>query len=640
MQLGNKSITILCDGPATERSSIKSKIIDLRFVFDRSIDVPIDIDIDGVEALAISEFFSWYGHCINSPVSKGKTLPQLLGIDDTLSLFWLTGFSQKKTCKSDVIKVFELVKLIEITLEQYSGRQVCFELQCSKAYVRDVIASVIESRGFGVSSHTGLRYKERLVGYAKNLLKPSFQILTFVATFVVSPLAKLKQRSFHIDKLSGARPIIAFTDDPWQFDHEGDGDSTVLDSIYWPKLSERLISKKQRLIWIYTGVEQVVAKNRRTKPSNLVTIKELVGLDCKEALSALVHYIGLSYKVLRFCYAKRSSPFAALNGIDYSPIITNGYINLVLTNLMKEIALHRTAKKALQKLQPIAILERKPFNIYGRVVLSAAHSSAIGAKSIGMQHGVVNNRQLGYTFSDKEFSEKAQLDFMRFCPIPSVIALWGRRTAQLMVRNNYPESRIQCIGNLRYDLWEGFLTAQSTDYSNGMTILLCLQFYQDAALTWARMLADASLYIDSKLKLIIKPHPSVLKYGSVALDAILSSPHNFDRVHIAKGGIEDSLIKADVVVVHSSTVGLDALVMNKKVIVIDEPRDGADNELFLESSIFFKCTNSEQIGSALLDIRDGKKVYCEQERQRFLEHHFSGFDQLASDRLLALIGES
>ena len=119
--------------------------------------------------------------------------------------------------------------------------------------------------------------------------------------------------------------------------------------------------------------------------------------------------------------------------------------SLMLSKYLVSHLLSILSSRLEDKLKPIAVIERKPFNDYGRMVISGFTQTKI----IGIQHGILNEKQIGILQVEQELSRA--FSPLCICPQPDVFFAYGRRVAKRMIKFGYPKNRVYLTGNMNYD---------------------------------------------------------------------------------------------------------------------------------------------------------------------------------------------
>ncbi len=208
---------------------------------------------------------------------------------------------------------------------------------------------------------------------------------------------------------------------------------------------------------------------------------------------------------------------------------------------------------AFDHLRPQCVVSTSYSSIPGRAAAMACAQR--GGKSVYLQHGL---------FPDRSF-------FTRFCN--DVLLLWGDSNRRFMIEQGISPDRVQVVGATNYDE----LIARSRDTAPkpvpqpGAPLVVALMASRtggaalsySAADTCVTNVARAVAAIESA-HLIVKIHPGD-KTGMVER-AVGKLP---GCTIVKAGNSQDVILQSDIVIVVSSTTGLEACVADKPLIVLE-----------------------------------------------------------------------
>ena len=223
----------------------------------------------------------------------------------------------------------------------------------------------------------------------------------------------------------------------------------------------------------------------------------------------------------------------------------------------------------------------------GRTISSSINNSKNQkAYSFGIQHGHFNEIQTVYTLTDKEISEGL--------PLPNKFIVWGEYYRDIFKKNNSIKNNfVLPLGNPKYvnleknNLYEN----QSNKIKN---ILWCLTSMDCFIAEWD--IIKNSLIL-SNFKLTIRLHPIAHISTEDVFQIIKNTKYSISN---NKSLVEDFL-KADLILTSAhSTIFLDAIIANKKVVrIITNRWIGKGN---VRSDFVFNIKNSEELKHLLLKL--------------------------------------
>ncbi len=280
------------------------------------------------------------------------------------------------------------------------------------------------------------------------------------------------------------------------------------------------------------------------------------------------------------------------------------------------------ARHMIEVEKPAVIVMTYENGIYGQAVIAAA--TEFGVPTLAIQHGFISPSSIEYIPCHKQL-------------LPTVTAVGGEYTANLLMKNGYPNDRLAITGYTRHDDLYEFRKANpdrttvlkhyglSADRqiilfaAGGFTIKNGYkQDYDDAIVTNLSQLAAD----DARFQLVVRPHP---RYGRIA-----SKKSN---AMVIRGEHHDLMWASNFFVTINSTLALDALVFGKTVFMLDE-EDVQKLDLG-DAVIPFKISTLQTM---LKQAADGRlELPSEESRRREVNSHATQIDGEASLRIMRLI---
>jgi hypothetical protein len=200
----------------------------------------------------------------------------------------------------------------------------------------------------------------------------------------------------------------------------------------------------------------------------------------------------------------------------------------------------------------------------GRIISKAVEVSGnINLKTFGVQHGIIMPGHTVYKISDAEISDHDKEDAL---PIPQNLLVWGKYFQNLFSCSAAKfRSIIEVAGNPKYILAKKRYS-ETQLRKEKVKLLWCTGLMRDVAIEYQFM--EELLLTNSNYEMVIRCHP--VHNIKTDLKKIMARSI-FQRV---KFSTEPELVKdikdnEIIITCSASTVYLDALVMNKKVLSID-----------------------------------------------------------------------
>ena len=539
------------------------------------------------------DYFTWLDLVAITELQSGKTVKDILLLDNELSAWWLSGLSQKKMNKTAGFGIFfqhSLIKSIVKDLNKFkTAQELDFCLIGADYYSYHALLTAIPDLFLGAKhvSHFEQVIKPPLSSNTILMVLRSVQAtIGLMSSIFIDWVICLFDKSIH------KQPVLAVTtNDTWEFSYSEKGS---LENQYWPGLVDKLNSEGIRVAWLVTNFgknHDVVFALRKMYRSDRA--KMWPGCFC--CMKIFIYWL-MQLSVFRKAfitgaYQRKEFSFESMN---LFPLLKDDLRKVMYRGFPEHLFLKKAFTTAFRKLKPIAILERKPFNEFGRLVISASKEF----KVLGIQHGVVNDHQVGYLFTDHEVGNNQKNNAIKYCPVPDKMLVFGQRLYSRMVKYGYPKDWIQIIGDIKYDsVFEKVNTGHVRQTFQGppFKILLCLQYTEKVVIRWAKLVAEGILKSSENVELIIKPHPRQLDMGIVAKEKAIQAGLAPDRVKISTSDIFSVLEEVDMVAVHSSTVGMDAIVYKRPLILIEQKNLENDNQVYKDSGLALIISSSDQL---------------------------------------------
>jgi len=247
-----------------------------------------------------------------------------------------------------------------------------------------------------------------------------------------------------------------------------------------------------------------------------------------------------------------------------------------------------------------------------------------GVPTLALQHGIIHPYHHGYVHPKNEISNKISL---KHCIIPDKTAVYGNYTKEILTKIcNYPNESVVVTGQLTYDVLikakeafreQKFLKQHGLDPTK-KTILLITQDYSPSH-EFLKVTVKA-LKKFPEVQTIIKPHPGDTepKWHK----EILTKENYHALVLDPKSNTFEALFACDVMITVSSTVAIEAMFLNKPVVIVNltgEP----DPMPYVESGAALGAYEEKDVAhvirKALFDEDTRREL--EKNRKEFVKYH-------------------
>ncbi|MCW3985538.1 MAG: CDP-glycerol glycerophosphotransferase family protein [Candidatus Bathyarchaeota archaeon] len=295
-------------------------------------------------------------------------------------------------------------------------------------------------------------------------------------------------------------------------------------------------------------------------------------------------------------------------------------------------------RKAVNVEKPDLILISDEYSIIGKAATLAGKLA--GIPTLAMQHGIIYSHHAGYIHFPSEISVKASVNYTL---IPDKTAVYGEYAKDVLTKYcDYPNDTVEVTGQPRYDILakaeeifdkKRFLKDHKLDFDKKIVLLITQN--RSTSEKFLRI-AINSLKTLKNVQTIIKPHPcdsekwhrKVLQEEGYS--ALILNP---------KANTSEALFACDLVATVSSTVTIEAMILNKPVVIIDlvghmEPMG------YVESGVALGAYDEKDVAltirKALFDEKT--RVELEINMNEFVEYHLHDVGN-ATKNVLGLIKE-
>lgn len=217
--------------------------------------------------------------------------------------------------------------------------------------------------------------------------------------------------------------------------------------------------------------------------------------------------------------------------------------------------------------------------------LAVAVSRRLGIRSVVLQHGLPQDR-IGY-----------------LPVIADAVATWSQASRHWFIRGGTPDASLVVTGNPRLDAFVGRPAIRSA----GSTPVILLALSPTARPTNQALVSDvvASLEFVPNARLIVKLHPGASDWGFVR--SIVRGAGAANRVDLRRHEpLHPLLTSATAVVVHRSSVAVEALAAGRPVIVHRAGSERTTADLELADLKLRTTENPRAIAESVMEFHDEK----------------------------------
>lgn len=271
---------------------------------------------------------------------------------------------------------------------------------------------------------------------------------------------------------------------------------------------------------------------------------------------------------------------------------------------------------------------------YPAVALSG--SGEYSSSVVAVQHGYISPSHMDYFHKYTTPSVTGSFGCDNFL-VPSVTVLQGPYYFRLLRRMGFPATSLKVIGQPRYD----YLARADEIFSREKILStlgipsnskVVLWVSQAPGLSKQELLATTRIFKQflsrhPNVFLIVKKHP----LESTGNSAYLRALHNVPRVLIVGDEFDSAelVYAADIVALKNSTVGMEAILLNTPILLLD-PFGGKGDSLYTDYG-FYTVVRSVEDMETYYDLLAGDALEdnFKRARNRFVRDHFSNFGKAA-----------
>lgn len=329
---------------------------------------------------------------------------------------------------------------------------------------------------------------------------------------------------------------------------------------------------------------------------------------------------------------RRAEPAHRLGflGADLWPALRSTCRSLFRRRFVEALADIDIAENVLARCGTQVVVTAADNHYFGQVFLAAADRR--GVRSVCIQHGA-----FGQPFG--------------YLPVrATALCVWGEAVADWCVQNGAQRTRLRVTGQPRFDAMireardpgsERALLAAGLDPS-GHTILFAPEQLSGAPALSAWMVQTmlSALGDLPDWQVLLRPHPA----DAIAQhEALLRHRRDLaDRITVSRStDLRAALAAADSVVLGQSTMGFEAMIMQRPVIVLLPA--GAENGVvpYAQENAALRAASSSDLAAAVRTLTPGspERDALLRRAQGFLVRHYAATDGRATDRVAAVVAE-
>ncbi len=292
-----------------------------------------------------------------------------------------------------------------------------------------------------------------------------------------------------------------------------------------------------------------------------------------------------------------------------------------------------TALNMLDRTDPRLVFVVDETAIFGRSVTAAAKIKGIPV--VAVQHGYITNDSFEYRHIKGDIADDLNAE-KPYCPIAEKTAVYGTFTKDILTMpGNYPKHSIEVTGQPRYDCFASKMTFNREKVFNEFGLdrkkKLILWTTQDVPGQDA-VVFNAVKNIKNA-QLLVKLHPRELAGTEPYYDK--AKEIGIEIIAVREANTFELINACDVMITMHSTTGLEAIMMNKPIVVLNISGK-PDMVPYVQEGAALGVYKPDQLEGALRDALFDKKAIAKllKNNQAYSFRHSYKMDGKATERVM------
>lgn len=316
------------------------------------------------------------------------------------------------------------------------------------------------------------------------------------------------------------------------------------------------------------------------------------------------------------------------------------YFNEIIPEYYKQILV---AQKFIANQKPDLILIEEETGRFERALIVAARMNTVPTMAI--QHGVIHENAKGHLFKKGEIADNLSIKYP-FAPVPDLILVYGNFHRYVLTEiSSFPERTIIVTGSPRYDriplLKEKF---RRSDFNKDLRIdsdrKIILWATGCSGFSDQKNMEDFDVFFGTIKKypdmlLIVKPHPGDSENHIKMMQSVINQYQVDVRLFSKDQDIISIIPVSDLVVVHDSTVGMEAVAFGKPLVQFNIT-GSPDQVDYVKRGMAAGVYKKEQLGPTLKELLENPEKNA-REREAYISEYLYKVDGLATERVTGII---
>ena len=301
------------------------------------------------------------------------------------------------------------------------------------------------------------------------------------------------------------------------------------------------------------------------------------------------------------------------------------------------------AKRMIEEEKPDLILLVNEYGRFERTLVIAGKLK--GVPVLAVQHGVIHPTHEGYMYAKDEISPEGSVK-SPYCPIPDKTAVYGTYHKDILTKvSAYPEDSVVVTGQPRYDILyhadkiydkEKFIKKYkiNPDHKIILWTTQCHGLSEEENIKNFKAVFETMRNLKD-VTLVIKQHPGEGRRYTKMIGKYLNK-YKLNAVVMPKDSdTHEQIFVCDLMVTKNSTTAMEAVALNKPVIVLN--LSGEPDEInYVEEGIALGVYNEKDLKPAIEKLlKDDSELA--KNRGKYIEKYLYKIDGKATERVVNLI---
>jgi hypothetical protein len=327
------------------------------------------------------------------------------------------------------------------------------------------------------------------------------------------------------------------------------------------------------------------------------------------------------------------------NGSALFALLEHDFKDLFKYRVFNTILYIELVKRAIEATNPKAIVIACENCMFGRAAVIAGHIKEV--PTLAIQHGIISPKNLSYVHNEEDKDEII---------LPDITCVSGQYQYNLLTKDSiYEPEQVIVTGQPRYDILhnidktyskKSFLKKHGIDPDHKIVIWITQSHWlSDEENTKNLVAIFKSMQNLKNTTLIIKQHPGERKKDTKKIKQYLTD-YKINAVMMPKSSnTYEQIFVCDLMITKHSTTAMEAVALNKPVIVFNldvDGIDGADFAGYVKEGVACGVYKEEELTTTIDELLQDDS-HLAKNRDEYVEKYMYKIDGKATERVVNII---